>query len=150
MPRIAHGSIARGRWSLPVAALFVALLAVGPTRVSAQRVAPELPRVNTVPVPQLPSGNSAIGGTGLSPSIPELPSAPSIEPLPAPLAPAAAAPVAAPGSPARIIRFRCEVAPGDSTCKEQPPPDGGGDDDCDCARDLCYNDGAGARICEKP
>ena len=69
---------------------------------------------------------------------------------PTPVAPAAPAPAAATPAPVPLIRFRCEVAPGDSTCREQAPPDAGGSDEsCDCARDFCYSDPAGARFCEK-
>jgi hypothetical protein len=55
-----------------------------------------------------------------------------------------------PVAPAPLIRFRCEVPSGESTCKEPPPSDGGGSDEtCNCARDFCYQDGTGTRVCEK-
>jgi len=67
-----------------------------------------------------------------------------------------AAPQAAPGVPAPprmpvpIIRFRCAVEAGGSSCRE-PAEAGGGEagELCDCARDFCYRDPAGVRICEK-
>lgn len=101
--------------------------------------------------PKLPSGTGGGaggvgGGAGNMPDFSPVPMAPA-----APAAPSTAAPQPVAPAPAPIIRFRCQVPAGASTCKEQPAPDGGGDSDtCDCARDLCYNDGAGARICEKP
>jgi hypothetical protein len=104
-------------------------------------------------VPEVPIGGGTGGGAGLRPVVPELRSAPAIAPPPmAPAAPSAAPSAVAPAAPVPIIRFRCEVPHGANTCKEQPTSDGGGgsDDECDCARDLCYNDGTGARICEKP
>jgi hypothetical protein len=159
VPRIADGLDARGRWLLPVAALSLVLLAGAAA--FAQRVVPEAPPTSPAPLP--PTGGGTGGGAGLIPTLPGLGASPSVAPPPAPApvapqvapaAPQAAPPVAVPGTPpgvpAPIIRFRCEVAPGQSTCKEQPPSDGGGGDECDCARDLCYSDGAGARICEKP
>ncbi len=101
--------------------------------------------------PKLPSGTGGGaggvgGGAGNMPDFSPVPMAPA-----APAAPSTAAPQPVAPAPAPIIRFRCQVPAGASTCKEQPAPDGGGDSvTCDCARDLCYNDGAGARICEKP
>ena len=49
-------------------------------------------------------------------------------------APALAAPVAAAGGANAPVRFRCEVAPSDQSCREpRAPPDGGGDDaECRC------------------
>jgi hypothetical protein len=49
--------------------------------------------------------------------------------------------------PVPIIRFRCEVAPEAATCSEQPAS--AEPETCDCAKDFCYKDAAGARICEK-
>ncbi len=101
-----------------------------------------------VPVPQLPTGAGGSPG-GLAPAVPDFHPAPTIG-TPVPVAPAAPAPAAATPEPTPLIRFRCEVAPGDSTCRDQAPPDAGGSDEsCDCARDFCYADAAGGRICEK-
>jgi hypothetical protein len=143
VPRRSYPSIARGRWALPVAALFVGVWGgVGVAPVAAQKVAPTAPPPMS-PKPQPPTGTG--GGAGLAPSIPDFTPAPAI------VAPSPAAPTTVvPAAPAPIIRFRCAVAPAESTCKEQPPGDAGGSDEtCDCARDFCYQDGAGARICEK-
>jgi hypothetical protein len=114
----------------------------------AQKMVPTTPVLvpPMAPVPQLPTG---AGGSpsGLAPAVPDFHPAPAIV-APTPVAPAA--PAAATPEPARLIRFRCEVAPGDSACRDQAPPDAGGSDEsCDCARDFCYADAAGARICEK-
>jgi hypothetical protein len=146
-------SIARGRWVIPVAAVFVAVLTVAPAQLAAQRAVPTAPVLvrPMAPVPQLPTGT----GGALAPAMPDFTPAPvPVAPMPvAPAAPALAAPpapAAATPAPAPLIRFRCEVLPGDSTCREQAPPDAGGDDEsCDCARDFCYSDPAGSRFCEK-
>lgn len=140
-------SILRGRRFRSVAA-FVILAAVM-TPALAQRVVPE--------VPKAPAGGGAGvgGGAGLIPEMPELHSAPMAAPAapqvtPIPVTPVPVTPrAAAPATPAPIIRFRCEVPQGASTCKEPAPADGGGDDSCDCSRDFCYKDAAGTRICEK-
>ena len=98
------------------------------------------------------AGGGTGGGAGLRPVMPELRSAPAMPPPPmAPqVAPEAAPPVVAPAAPAPIIRFRCEVPSGENICKEPPPADGGSSDEtCDCARDFCYPDSAGVRVCEK-
>ncbi len=128
----------RGRRLLPAAAFFV--LVLGQSSALAQRVEPPRPLSGT-------GGAAGVGGgAGHAPTMPDF------RPVPvAPVAPTVApsAPVT-PAAPVPIIRFRCQVAPGADTCKEQPPPDGGGDETCDCARDFCYADPAGARICEKP
>jgi hypothetical protein len=145
-----HRSVARGRWVLPVAAVFVALCAIVPAHVVAQKMVPTTPVLvpPMAPVPQLPTGAGGSPGS-LAPTAPDFHPAPAII-APAPVVPAAPEPSAAKPEPAPIIRFRCEVAPGDSTCHDQAPPDAGGSDDsCDCARDFCYPDAAGARICEK-
>ena len=137
MPRRSYRTIVRGRRALPVAALFVCVWGIGVTPVAAQKVVPTAPSP-TSPKPQLPTGTG--GGAGLAPPMPDFSPAPAI------VAPSPAAPAA----PAPLIRFRCEVPPGESTCKEQPPGDAGGNDDtCDCARDICYQDSAGTRVCEK-
>jgi hypothetical protein len=69
--------------------------------------------------------------------------APVIAPQPAP-------PVAAPAAPARVVRFRCELAPQAEACREPGAPDGGGDDaECSCARDYCHTTETGTRVCEK-
>jgi hypothetical protein len=114
----------------------------------AQRVAPEAP-----PIGGAGTGGGTGGGAGLIPEPRSLRSAPAMAPPPmAPAAPATTPSAVAPVAPAPIIRFRCEVPQGQNSCKEPPPADGSGgnEDECDCARDLCYNDGVGARICEKP
>lgn len=142
MPKHSYRSIARGRWVIPVAAVFVAVLTLVPAQVGAQRAVPTAPVLvrPMAPVPQLPTGT----GGALAPAMPDFTPAPAVV-APTPVAPAAATP-----APAPFIRFRCEVAPGDSTCREQAPPDAGGSDEsCDCTRDFCYSDPAGTRFCEK-
>jgi hypothetical protein len=48
------------------------------------------------------------------------------------------------------VKFRCQLDPGAETCREPGAADGGGDDsECSCARDYCYDDPAGYRICQK-
>jgi hypothetical protein len=55
----------------------------------------------------------------------------------------------------RAVRFRCDVAPDDQSCREAGAPDGGGDDsECRCGRDPCYEHydaaaGYTTRTCEK-
>ncbi len=132
----------RGPWVVPVAAVFFALTAMASDPVAAQRAVPTAPYVPPIvaqppPIPQLPTGTGGLQAPDFTPA----PIAPT------PVAPTAPAPGAA--MPVPLIRFRCEVAPGDSTCREQGPPDGGGDETCDCTRDFCYADPAGARFCEK-
>lgn len=128
-------TVRRGRWRMLVAAFLLTAGAAMP--VFAQRVVPE------VVVPPV---------SGAQPIVPVLPTSPELRVLPvAPAAPqlTPAMPLA-PRTPAPIIRFRCEVEPDASTCREPGLPDGGGDDGtCDCARDFCYRDPAGVRICEK-
>jgi hypothetical protein len=128
---------ARDRRLLAAVALF--LLTAGTSSSLAQKT------------PKLPSGTGG-GAGGVGGGAGNVDTVPDFRPVPmAPAAPSTAAPQPVAPAPAPIIRFRCQVAPGASTCKEQPAPDGGGESDtCDCARDLCYNDDAGARICEKP
>jgi len=141
-----------GRWLLS-AAVAVVLLA-GST--AAQTVIVESPKLPP------PPGAAGVGGAGLVAPLPQLPTAPSLTPtLPAPLpatvpaAPEAAPPVAAPAVPARVVRFRCDVAPEAESCREPGAPDGGGDDsECSCAQDLCYDQldpatGKSHRVCEK-
>ncbi len=116
--------------------------------------------------PRLPPalGTAGVGGgAGLIAPLPQLPTAPAIAPtlpppLPAPVpaAPEATPPAAAPAEPARVVRFRCDVAPEAETCKDPGASDGGGGDDseCNCARDLCYDQldpatGHSHRVCEK-
>ncbi|MFN3625817.1 MAG: hypothetical protein ACK4TP_17370 [Hyphomicrobium sp.] len=132
---------ARGRRHWPVAALFILAIAAP---AAAQRVAPEVPKV---PGGIGTGGGAGVGGgAGLAPPMPTLRSSPMAVPAAPQVTPAAPA---APAAPAPIIRFRCEVPQGESTCKEPAPADGGGDDSCDCAKDFCYKDAAGTRICEK-
>jgi len=136
------------------AAVAVVLLA-GST--AAQTVIVEPPKL-----PPPPGAAGVGGGAGLAAPLPQLPTAPSLTPtLPAPLpapvpaAPEAAPPVAAPVAPARVVRFRCDVAPEAESCREPGAPDGGGDDsECSCAKDLCYDQldpatGKSHRVCEK-
>ena len=137
-----------------MAAVFVALLTIAPAHVLAQKLVPTAPVFvpPTAPVPQLPTGAGG-GPSGLAPAMPDFTPAPTPV-APAPVTPAAPAPAPAPAAaaptPAPLIRFRCEVAPGDNTCREQAPQDAGGSDEsCDCTRDFCYSDAAGARFCEK-
>ena len=56
----------------------------------------------------------------------------------------------------RLVRFRCEVAPQEESCRGRTEaPDGGGDDSlCDCSKDYCYSDpdpttGLMRRLCQK-
>jgi hypothetical protein len=142
-----HRSIVRGRWVVPVAVVVVALLTIAPAQVAAQKLVPTAPVFvpPIAPVPQLPTGT----GGALAPAMPDFTPSPAVV-APSPVGPAAPAPAAATPAPVPLIRFRCEVAPGDSTCREQAPPDAGGsDENCDCARDFCYSDPAGPRFCEK-
>jgi hypothetical protein len=132
---------ARGRRLLPAAVLFVvtACLAQG---AAAQRV---------------PGGSGTGGGAGYKPTppLPTMPAMPQMTPTmpgvaaPPPAgAPQAAPPVAVPAAP--VVRPRCQLAPGAAACKAEPAPDGGGgDEECNCARDYCYDDPAGSRICQK-
>jgi len=92
------------------------------------------------------------GGIGAGPGLIAPMPQPSLSPtLPAPaITPEVAPPVAAPAAPASVVRFRCDVAPQDQSCREPGAPDGGGDDsECTCARDRCYTTEAGNRVCEK-
>jgi hypothetical protein len=159
-----------GRRLLPAAVAFVVLAGAA----VAQTVL-EPPRAPAQPV--VP-GNGLGGGAGLmaplpmpipTPSTlpPPLP-APTTTTLPAPLpaptpvAPEAAPPVATPAAPAeapapaRAIRFKCDVAPEAAGCKDPAAAEGGdgGDSQCDCAKDLCYDQldpgtGKSHRVCEK-
>ena len=148
MPRRSNRTIARGRWALPVAALFVCVWAVAAAPVWAQKVVPTTPLIAT-PVPTIPlpprdgGAPSGAGAAGFRPGA-------SIGfPIARRCARGACnrCPVAA---PAPLIRFRCAVSPGESTCREPPPSDAGDSDaECDCARDFCYQDGTGTRVCEK-
>jgi hypothetical protein len=143
----------RGRRLLSAAVTFVLLAGAA----SAQTVIVEPPRL-----PPAPGTSGVGGGAGLIPPMPQLPTAPAIAPtLPAPLpAPVPAAPEATPATPpaepARVVRFRCDVAPEAETCKDPGASDGGGGDDseCSCTRDLCYDQldpatGHSHRVCEK-
>ena len=116
----------------------------------AQRIGVEPP----VPISPVPHFGGIGGGAGALPTMPQIAPAPLNAPQIAP-APAIAPPVAvpqpvAPVAPARVVRFRCQIAPETDSCKEPPAPDGGGsDEDCDCSHDYCYDDGSGGRVCEK-
>jgi hypothetical protein len=148
VPRHSNRTIARGRWALPVAALFVCVWAVAAAPVWAQKVVPTTPLIAT-PVPTIPLPPRD-GGPRLVPAQPDFVPAPAlVSPLPAvvPAAPGTAAPT---GAPAPLIRFRCAVSPGESACREPPPSDAGDSDaECNCVRDFCYQDGTGTRVCEK-
>ncbi len=141
-----------GRRLLSAAVAFVLLTGTG----AAQRAIVEPPRLPTAP------GTSGVGGgAGLIPPFPQVPTARAIAPtLPPPVsvpaAPELSPPEAAPAEPARVVRFRCEVAPQAETCREARAPDAGGGDDseCSCARDVCYDQldpatGLSHRVCEK-
>jgi len=112
-------------------------------------------RIKT-PGPGVPPGGIG-GGAGLIAPLPPLPPAMQAPTLPAPVVvtptapPVAAPPVAAPAAPARVVRFRCELAPQDQSCREPGAGDdgGGGGEECSCARDYCHTSAAGTRICEK-
>jgi hypothetical protein len=69
--------------------------------------------------------------------------APTIKPYSAPLV--------APAPVVRSVRFWCDVAPQQESCREHTEtPDGGGDDsECNCMRDHCYYTDTGRHICEK-
>jgi hypothetical protein len=131
-----------------VALIFALATLAFATTTLAQRVVPgtPAPKVPTI----LPPGGGASGVGGGAGLIPAMPQMRSIAPPPAaaPVAPPAAAP-AAPVAPARVVRFRCEVAPEAETCREPGAPDGGGDDsECSCARDHCRPTETGIRVCE--
>ncbi len=140
------------------AAFSCALLTGVSVDAAAQRVEP--PRIEA---PRVPPGVSGVGGgAGLVAPLPQIPTAPAIAPtlpppLPAPVpaAPEATPPVGVPAAPARVVRFRCNVAPEAEACREPGAPDGGGDDsECSCAKDLCYDQldpatGKSHRVCEK-
>jgi hypothetical protein len=160
-----------GRRLLPAAVAFFVVLAGA---ASAQTVV-EPPRL-----PAQPGTNGVGGGAGLTAPLPlpmptpnpstlppPLP-APSTTtlppplPAPTPVVPEAGPPAAAPAAPAeapapaRAIRFKCDVAPEASGCKDPAAADGGdsGDSQCDCAKDLCYDQldpatGKQHRVCEK-
>ena len=140
----------RGLRLLSGVALCFALVGAAATAAFAQRIGVE-PPVRTSPVPHL---GGIGGGAAVLPTMPQIAPAPMIAPQIAP-APAIAPPLAAPQpvapvAPARVVRFRCQIAPETDSCREPPPPDGGGsDEECDCTRDYCYDDGTGVRVCEK-
>jgi len=115
---------------------------------AAQRLDPKVGGTGGGPgvIAPVPGGIGA--GPGLIAPLPQ----PSLSPaLPAPvIAPQVAPPVAAPAAPARVVRFRCELAPQDEACRKPGAPDGGGDDaECTCTHDYCYTTEAGTRVCEK-
>jgi hypothetical protein len=142
----------RGRRLLSAAVTFVLLAGAA----SAQTVIVEPPRL-----PPAPGTSGVGGGAAVIAPLPQLSTAPAIAlppPLPAPVpaAPEITPPVAAPAEPARVVRFRCDVAPEAEACKDPGASDGGGGDDseCSCARDLCYDQldpatGHSHRVCEK-
>jgi hypothetical protein len=127
---------------------------------AAQSIAPAHPPVK-MPGPTLPSPPPTIGGPGIGPgTFQQLSPAPSVS---SPALPSAAAPPAAifaaptpvpsaePAAPARVVRFRCEVAPQSEVCREPALAEagGGGGEECSCARDYCHVTETGTRICEK-
>jgi len=123
---------------LPIMVLVMLVMPAGP--VAAQRVIvePWRPPVVVLPPVSLPPPTTAPGlGGGV---LQDLPKAPV-------LTPQTSAPVAA--APARIVRFRCELAPQEQACREPGSADGGGDDECNCTRDYCYTASTGVRVCEK-
>lgn len=145
MPNDIGRSHTRGHRLLPVAALFVMVTAGLAPHVAAQVVRPP--------------GGGIGGGAGLKPMPPPLPPmAPTLTPpalptpvLPTPVVPppVAAPQPATPAAPA-VVRFRCQLDPGAEACKEPPAADGGGgDEECNCARDYCYDDPTGFRVCQK-
>jgi hypothetical protein len=112
--------------------------------------------VHTPPRVVPPSVGPTVTSPSLSPSLtPSLPPSlsPSIPPSVSPSLPAPTAPTAV--TAPRAVRFSCEVAPNDQSCREPGAPDGGGDDaECRCGRDPCYDDydaagGYTTRTCEK-
>jgi hypothetical protein len=142
---------------LPAAVVFAAL-----TCAAAAQTVIEPPRL-----PGPGPGTAGVGGgAGLTAPLPLPMPSPSPAttlppPLPAPTptgpepAPAVAAP-AVPAAPARVVRFKCDVAPEAAGCKDPAAADGGdgGDSQCDCAKDLCYDQlnpetGKSHRVCEK-
>ena len=132
--------------ALVAALLLVAAGLVSTSSASAQAV--KLPSTGGAPTPVLPMPSLPMPGTG--PTSPTL--TPSLTPSVIPtLPPAVAVPqVAAPVPAARVVRFRCELAPQDQSCREPGVGDGGGDDgECNCARDYCYTSRAGIRVCER-
>jgi hypothetical protein len=137
-----------GGYRLLLAVVSVLLLASLAVPAGAQRVVTEPPRTGGPPgMPPVGGGGGTGGGAGLLAPMPGLNSTlPSVTPAPVPTPPAAVAPAA----PARVVRFRCELAPQDEACREPGSADGGGDDEeCTCARDRCYTTEAGNRVCEK-
>ena len=135
----------------------------------AQRVIVEPPRVYT-PLPP-PVGTTGIGGgAGLTlpnpattfaappPAVMPAPAAPAL-PAPAPALPVPTAqplPAAPAPTPPTQVRFRCELAPEDQSCKEEGVHDGGdgGDSECNCDRDYCHDEagpepGQTRRVCDK-
>lgn len=141
--------IARGRWLWLVAAFVILTAALAPAW--AQRVVPEVPKL---PLGGTGGAAGVGGGAGLTPAMPELRSAPMAVPAAPQVSPAApavpAAPsVEAPRPAAPVVKFRCQLDPGADACREPSASDGGGDGDCNCARDYCYDDPAGYRVCQK-
>jgi hypothetical protein len=130
-------------------AIFV-IFALGlATTGQAQRLVPETPGIG--------GGSAGVGGgpglIGPLPPVPPAMQAPTLSPsiaVPQPAPPIAVPAAPAPAAPARVIRFRCELAPQAEACKEPGAPDGGGDDgECSCDRDYCHTNEAGIRVCEK-
>ena len=136
------------RRNFPTALALVLLAAGLATGAAAQRL-------GTQPGTGKPPGGIG-GGAGIMAPLPPLPPAMQAPTLPDPVivpqaaTPLEAPPVAAPAAPARVVRFRCEVAPQDQSCREPGASDsGGGDAECSCSRDTCHTTAAGIRVCEK-
>jgi len=78
-----------------------------------------------------------------APTLPELAQAPKTETQPAP-------PAIFQLPSERVIRFRCDLAPGSYECANPDSANGGGDDEtCKCSRDRCRINRINNRLCEK-
>jgi len=123
------------------ALLNILCLTVAVAPADAQRYGPRGPTTVIRPLPPVLPPN--IGSPTLGSTLPDLPPAPKIETQPA-------APAAVQRPAVRVIRFRCDLAPGSRECKNPDSGDGGGDDEtCNCARDICRTNRNGNRVCEK-
>jgi hypothetical protein len=137
-------------WGRAGAVISALLIVMSATAASAQiKLGPTVVPPKVFPMPQLTRpGGPSLTFPSLKPSI-----TPSLSPTfkPVPTGPIVTAPVPLAPAPARVVRFRCEVAPNDQSCREPGTPDGGGSDDsnCSCSRDYCHLNNAGRRVCEK-
>lgn len=115
----------------------IILLTVLAAPANAQRYAPGGPATVIWPARQVVSRN--IG----TPALPEMAQAPKNETQPAP-------PAAFQLPSERVVRFRCDLAPGSYECAKPGSADGVGDDEkCNCARDRCRINRINNRLCEK-